>query len=323
MAKINDNYLKLKAGYLFPEIGRRVKAFSAANPRGQDDPPGHRRRYPAACPRHLKAFHKAVDDMAQPETFCGYGPEQGYDFLLNAITTSPTSRCDVARRRDLHLRRLQVRQRQHPRHLRPWTTSSPSPTRSTPSTSTPTSWAATPARPTRTANTRASSTCRAPRRTTSSPAIPTQKVDIIYLCFPNNPTGAVATQGRPDSNGSITPAPTRPSSSSTPPTRRTSPTRRSRTRIYEIPGRARNAPSSSAASPRPPASPACAAARRSCPKTSRATPTTASEVELNKLWTRRHTTKFNGVSYIVQTRRRRGLHRPKAASRSTRSSPTT
>ncbi len=85
MARINDNYSKLAAGYLFPEIGRRVSAFTTANPDaavirlgiGDVTEP-----LPPAC---VEAMHKAVDEMTVRETFRGYGPEQGYDFLRNAI----------------------------------------------------------------------------------------------------------------------------------------------------------------------------------------------------------------------------------------------
>lgn len=87
MAYLNDNYLKLKAGYLFPEIARRVKVFCDGNPDaakrlircgiGDVTEP-----LPGAV---IEALHKAVDEMAERETFRGYGPEQGYDFLRAAI----------------------------------------------------------------------------------------------------------------------------------------------------------------------------------------------------------------------------------------------
>jgi LL-diaminopimelate aminotransferase len=87
MAYLNDNYLKLKAGYLFPEIGRRVKVFCDANPEaaqrlircgiGDVTEP-----LPSAV---ITAMHKAVDEMASRATFKGYGPEQGYDWLRHAI----------------------------------------------------------------------------------------------------------------------------------------------------------------------------------------------------------------------------------------------
>ena len=82
MAHLNSHYLKLKAGYLFPEIGRRVKAFAEAHP----DAAGRLIRcgigdvtepLPAAA---CAAMHRAVDDLGQRETFHGYGPEGGYEF---------------------------------------------------------------------------------------------------------------------------------------------------------------------------------------------------------------------------------------------------
>src|SRR5436190_8708213 len=85
MARVNENYLKLKAGYLFPEIGRRVKTFATANPSAKIIRLGIgdvTEPLPAAC---VEAMHKAVDDQARRETFHGYGPEQGYDFLRTAI----------------------------------------------------------------------------------------------------------------------------------------------------------------------------------------------------------------------------------------------
>src|SRR4051812_1245982 len=87
MAYLNDNYLKLKAGYLFPEIGRRVKAFTDANPDaakriircgiGDVTEP-----LPEAA---RQAMHRAVDDQGSSATFKGYGPEQGYEWLRKAI----------------------------------------------------------------------------------------------------------------------------------------------------------------------------------------------------------------------------------------------
>jgi LL-diaminopimelate aminotransferase len=87
MALLNDNYIKLKAGYLFPEIGRRVKVFCDANPEaakrlircgiGDVTEP-----LPVAV---VFAMHQAVNEMAVRETFKGYGPEQGYDWLRHAI----------------------------------------------------------------------------------------------------------------------------------------------------------------------------------------------------------------------------------------------
>ena len=75
MALINDNYLKLKAGYLFPEIGRRVREFAAANPQAKVIRLGIGDVTRPLPPAILKAFHDAVDDLSRVETFAGYGPE--------------------------------------------------------------------------------------------------------------------------------------------------------------------------------------------------------------------------------------------------------
>ncbi len=85
MAKINENYLKLKAGYLFPEIGRRVREFAQANPGKEIIRMGIGDVTQPLTPAIVKAFHEGVDEMASVSTFKGYGPEQGYDFLRNAI----------------------------------------------------------------------------------------------------------------------------------------------------------------------------------------------------------------------------------------------
>ena len=97
MARINDNFLKLKAGYLFPEIGRRVAAFTDANPEGAaklikcgigdvTEP------LPEAV---REAMHAAVDELGNRDTFRGYGPEQGYDFLRNAIAENCYSELNI------------------------------------------------------------------------------------------------------------------------------------------------------------------------------------------------------------------------------------
>jgi LL-diaminopimelate aminotransferase len=85
MAFINENYFKLKAGYLFPEIGRRVKEFSDANPGKKIIKMGIGDVTQPLVKSILKAFHEGVDEMGKAETFKGYGPEQGYAFLREAI----------------------------------------------------------------------------------------------------------------------------------------------------------------------------------------------------------------------------------------------
>ena len=85
MTLINENYLKLKAGYLFPEIGRRVKAFTDANPDAKVIRLGIGDVTRPLAPAVIKAFHDGVDDLARGESFHGYGPEQGYDWLSKII----------------------------------------------------------------------------------------------------------------------------------------------------------------------------------------------------------------------------------------------
>src|SRR4249920_4213096 len=87
MAHLNDNYLKLKAGYLFPEIGRRVKAFCDAHPEAA--------KRLIRCgigdvteplpPAIIAAMHQAVDELSVRETFRGYGHEQGLESLREKI----------------------------------------------------------------------------------------------------------------------------------------------------------------------------------------------------------------------------------------------
>lgn len=87
MAFLNENYLKLQAGYLFPEVARRVKEFCEAHPEiaprvircgiGDVTEP--------LPPAAIAAMHKAVDELAHRETFRGYGHEQGYDFIRSKI----------------------------------------------------------------------------------------------------------------------------------------------------------------------------------------------------------------------------------------------
>jgi LL-diaminopimelate aminotransferase len=85
MALINENYLKLPGSYLFAEIGRRVAKFKAENPNANVIRLGIgdvTKPLPQAV---IEAMHKAVDEMAKEETFRGYGPEQGYEFLIEKI----------------------------------------------------------------------------------------------------------------------------------------------------------------------------------------------------------------------------------------------
>ena len=85
MAHINEHYRKLPAGYLFPEIGRRVRAFQAEHPGTDVIRLGIGDVTQPLAPAIVQALHGAVDDMAKRETFKGYGPDFGYDFLVEKI----------------------------------------------------------------------------------------------------------------------------------------------------------------------------------------------------------------------------------------------
>ncbi len=299
MAKINDNYLKLKAGYLFPEIGRRVRAFAAANPSAKVIRLGIGDVTRPLPPAILKAFHAAVDDLATTDRFAGYGPEQGYDWLIDTIIErsykplgvslkteemfiSDGSKCDCANILDIFSldNVVAIGDPVYPVY--------------------------------NDTNVMIGRTGEAnekgyyenivymPCNEANSfiPALPTGKVDIIYLCFPNNPTGAVATKGELQkwvdyaiANEAVIFYDAAYEAFITEPGFPHS--------IYEVPGAKK-----------------CAIEFRSFSKTAgftgvrcglvvvpeevMGTTSTGEKYSFNKLWLRRTTTKFNGASYPVQ-----------------------
>jgi LL-diaminopimelate aminotransferase len=97
MARLNPHYRKLKAGYLFPEISRRVGAFQSANPSASIIRLGIGDVVLPLPDAVLAAMHRAVDEMGTEQGFRGYGPEQGYDFLREAIAANDfrARGCDV------------------------------------------------------------------------------------------------------------------------------------------------------------------------------------------------------------------------------------
>ena len=299
MARINDSYLKLQTGYLFPEIGRRVKAFTDANTDAQVIRLGIGDVTLPLAPAVLKAFHEGVDDMAKGETFHGYGPEQGYDWLSQIIIDkaykplgvdlktsevfiSDGSKCDCANILDVFDlgNKVAICDPVYPVY--------------------------------NDTNVMVGRTGQADDKgyyegihympctgaNNFTPSIPNEKVDVIYLCYPNNPTGAVATRADLKKwvdyalandavilfdaayEAFITEAEIPHS-------------------IYEVEG-ARE----------------CAIEFRSFSKTAgftgvrcglvvvpeelMGTTTEGAKYSFNKLWNRRQTTKFNGVSYPVQ-----------------------
>ena len=302
MAYLNDNYLKLKAGYLFPEISRRVKAFCEANPEaakrlircgiGDWTEP-----LPAAA---IAAMHRAVDEMAARETFKGYGPEQGYEWLRAAIAqndfpaargcdvaadeifVSDGTKCDTGNILDIlgHKNKIAISNPVYPVYVD--TNVMAGHTGEANEAGAYAKLVYLPCTP----------------RNGFIPEPPKRHVDVIYLCSPNNPTGAAATREQLAAWVNYALAhkalilfdaayeayitdPALPHS------------------IYEIPG-ARE----------------CAIEFRSCsktggftgvrcavtviPKSLNARTKAGQPHPLHPLWLRRMTTKFNGVSYIVQ-----------------------
>jgi LL-diaminopimelate aminotransferase len=299
MATINDNYLKLKAGYLFPEIARRVNAFAQANPDAKIIRLGIgdvTEPLPEAC---RTAMIKAVEDMGDRSSFKGYGPEQGYNWLREKIAThdfqargaaieadeifiSDGSKCDSGNILDIFGKNnvIAVTDPVYPVYVD--------------------------------TNVMAGNTGDANEKgeygglvylpvtaeNNFTAEIPNQKVDLIYLCFPNNPTGATATKEHlqawvnyAKANGSIIffdaayeafiKDPSLPHS------------------IFEIEG-ARDCAIEFRSFSKNAGFTGTRCALTVVPKTLTAQAADGSNVELWKLWNRRQSTKFNGVSYIIQ-----------------------
>ncbi len=299
MFSINDNYLKLKAGYLFPEIGRRVKAFAEANPSAKIIRLGIgdvTEPLPGAV---VEAMHRAVDEMATRETFRGYGPEQGYDFLREAIATndyiargcqvaadeifvSDGSKCDCGNILDVlgEGNSIAVTDPVYPVYVD--------------------------------TNVMAGHTgladengeysgltyLRATEANGFSPALPDKPVDVIYLCSPNNPTGTTMTREQLTTwvnyarqHGSVIlfdaayeayiSDPNLPHS------------------IYEIEG-ARECAVEFRSFSKTAGFTGVRAAFTVFPKSLVGRSKTGETIDLHRLWHRRHTTRFNGISYIVQ-----------------------
>ena len=197
MAQINSNFLKLKAGYLFPEIARRVKAFSDANPDlaariircgiGDVTEP-----LPAAV---RAAMHEAIDEMGVRETFKGYGPEQGYEFLRQAIVDnefaglgiaadevfiSDGSKCDSGNILDIFGKGnvIAITDPVYPVYVDTNVMAG-----NTGDADEKGAYAGLVYLP-----------CNAANGFVAD--LPKERVDLVYLCFPNNPTGAVATRAQ-------------------------------------------------------------------------------------------------------------------------------
>jgi LL-diaminopimelate aminotransferase len=190
MIKINDNFLKLQASYLFSNIAKRINAFQSANPDKQIIRLGIgdvTRALPPAC---ITAFHAAVDEMAGDATFRGYGPEQGYAFLREKIAqndfrnrgaavsddeifVSDGAKCDTGNIQEIFATdiRVAIPDPVYPVYLD------------------------TNVMAGRTGDYdggryRGITYLECNRQNDYVPQLPSKPVDLIYLCFPNNPTGA-------------------------------------------------------------------------------------------------------------------------------------
>ncbi len=196
MATINENYLKLKAGYLFPEIARRVNEFQIKHPEAKIIKMGIGDVTMPLVPSIISAFHEGVAEMAQQATFKGYGPEQGYDFLRKAIAkndyqskgidisadeifVSDGSKCDTGNILEIFgtENKIAVQDPVYPVYVD------------------------TSVMGGRTGlmqdNGYYKGLLYMPCTSANdfAPELPNEKADLIFLCYPNNPTGAAATMG--------------------------------------------------------------------------------------------------------------------------------
>jgi LL-diaminopimelate aminotransferase len=298
MIRINENYLKLRPSYLFSEISRRVSAFQESNPGREIIRLGIgdvTRALPQAC---VTAFHRAVDEMALDSTFRGYGPEQGYAFLREKIAEndyqsrgaevsadeifiSDGAKCDTANIQELFADNISIAipDPVYPVYL-----------------------------DTNVMSGRAGDLkdgrydhivyLESTEENSFIPALPGKKVDLIYLCFPNNPTGVTITRAmlkdwvdyaRENKALILYDAAYEAfiRDESLP---------RS---IYEVPG-AREVAIEFRSFSKTAGFTGTRCAFTVVPKTCMAYDTSGSIHPLNTFWNRRQSTKFNGVSYPVQ-----------------------
>ncbi|MEW6272036.1 MAG: LL-diaminopimelate aminotransferase [Thermodesulfobacteriota bacterium] len=299
MARINENYLKLKAGYLFPEIGRRVAAFQKANPEAKVIKLGIGDVTRPLVPAVVEAMRAAVDEMGTDAGFRGYGPEQGYDFLVDAIRehdyaargveiardeifVSDGSKCDSGNFQEIFATDSVVALTDpvYPVYL-----DSNVMAGRTGAAGDDGRYAGIVYMPTTAEN-------------AFTPELPKERVDLIYLCSPNNPTGAAASREQlarwvdfARRTGAVIlfdaayeafiSDPSLPHS------------------IYEIDG-AREVAVEFRSFSKTAGFTGTRCAFTVVPKDVEAETAGGERVALNALWNRRHTTKFNGVSYPVQ-----------------------
>jgi LL-diaminopimelate aminotransferase len=299
MARVNEHYRKLQAGYLFPEIGRRVRAFEAAHPEARVIRLGIGDVTLPLAPAVVDAMRRAVEELGTARGFRGYGPEQGYEFLIDAIRehdfgargveiardevfVSDGSKCDSGNLQEIFGQdcRIAVCDPVYPVYV-------------------DTNVMAGRSGPADAAG-RFAGIHYLPATEANGfvPEPPAEPVDLVYLCTPNNPTGAVASRDQlarwvawarqqdavilfDAAYEAYVQDPALPRS------------------IYEIPGARECAIELRSFSKRAGFT-GVRCAYTVVPRGLTGSTASGERVELNGLWLRRQTTKFNGVSYPVQ-----------------------
>ncbi|MCX4306619.1 MAG: LL-diaminopimelate aminotransferase [Acetatifactor sp.] len=198
MFKINENYLKLPGSYLFSAIGKKVSAYSAAHPDKKIIRLGIGDVTQPLAPAIIEALHGAVDEMGKAETFRGYAPDLGYEFLRNAIAendyrargcdihadeifVSDGAKCDAGNIQEIFSldNRIAVCDPVYPVYV----DSNVMAGRTGTYDNSAETWSNVIYMP-----------CT--QENDFAPEFPKETPDLIYLCFPNNPTGAAITRPR-------------------------------------------------------------------------------------------------------------------------------
>ena len=191
MALINEHFLKLQNNYLFSDIAKKVNSFKVTHPKKKIIRMGIGDVTQPLAPAVIEAMHKAVDEMASKDTFHGYGPEQGYPFLIDAIIkndyasrgiflepgevfVSDGAKSDCGNIGDMlrHDNSIGVTDPVYPVYIDSNVMSGRTGTLE---------------------NGKCSDVVYIPCTEANNfvPDLPSRRVDIIYLCYPNNPTGAI------------------------------------------------------------------------------------------------------------------------------------
>lgn len=299
MALLNENYLKLPGSYLFAEIARRVNVFKGDNPDANIIRLGIGDVTKPLAPAVITAMHNAVDEMARAETFRGYGPEQGYGFLIKTVIEhdyasrgisldedevfiSDGAKSDVGNFQEVFAvaNSVAITDPVYPVYLDTNVMAG-----RTGSLAKDGQFAGLTYLP-----------CNAENK--FIPALPTGKVDVIYLCVPNNPTGTALNRTElkkwvdyARKNGAVilydSAYEAYISEADIPHS------------IYEIEG-AKEVAVEFRSFSKTAGFTGTRCAYTVVPKTVTALTATGEPHPLNKLWNRRQTTKFNGTSYIIQ-----------------------